>query len=522
MLLLFKTFNKKRIKGIIFLLSAMFTCSVLNALAAHSDKIEKSVRQIENSGQQLFYFEKNFLIKYLNSDYNFGELFEKKMCEHVSKKIKLYGQEALGSEDLQKAIDVMLRLNFSKCLLDYLEDKYIIQFDTSGIKEKYFKILILSELEENQKNMFKELTHIIELIEDNDAKKFILANTGINENIANYIFSSRLFCDENYKRKAKKVLITVNPTKEPAGKITYSFFDDSGKELFCTNVSKKVFGAQFGGVLSITKSVDNTEEKRFFKTHQDGSRFTGFSGKLFNSKSISLAKSVNVEELLIYKLLEKLKIGPEVKFIVNPFVNNDIYIVTKDLGKGDGIEFEIAGKIPGEMSAEFKNDKQMILQFTIFDLISRVLGINDLNPGNYGVQYNGNNKLVKILDFRAPYQPMVLNNITFKSYFNANGGIYIPGDKVAKIVLSNRSKDQKNQDGKEALKVLNISKEEFKEIVNDSKSEINEIMNKTDTVSERSVRDQLGLTASDFENLDVSSEIIIQNFDFITDYFNKV
>ena len=67
------------------------------------------------------------------------------------------------------------------------------------------------------------------------------------------------------------------------------------------------------------------------KQEKNGSKFTNYSDIIYNSKSINLAGPLNIRELFIYKVFEKLGIGPEVNFVVNPFVIQDLYIITTDL-----------------------------------------------------------------------------------------------------------------------------------------------------------------------------------------------
>ena len=55
---------------------------------------------------------------------------------------------------------------------------------------------------------------------------------------------------------------------------------------------------------------------------------------MYLSKSIPLAKPVNVNELFVYKILEKLGWGPKVNFVANPFIENDMFIITNDLEEG--------------------------------------------------------------------------------------------------------------------------------------------------------------------------------------------
>ena len=79
MLLLFELFSKEKIKKIVFLLSTIFMFSILNISAIDSEKIKVAAKKIEEFGQKSLCFEKDFLNKYLQSNYNFGELFENKM-----------------------------------------------------------------------------------------------------------------------------------------------------------------------------------------------------------------------------------------------------------------------------------------------------------------------------------------------------------------------------------------------------------------------------------------------------------
>ena len=59
-----KLFNRKTVKKIMISIFIVFTFSILNVLAVHSDKINEAVKKIEASGQKSLDFEKNFLNKY--------------------------------------------------------------------------------------------------------------------------------------------------------------------------------------------------------------------------------------------------------------------------------------------------------------------------------------------------------------------------------------------------------------------------------------------------------------------------
>jgi len=339
-----------------------------------------------------------------------------------------------------------------------------------------------------------------------------------NENVANFIFSSRLFLESELKRKSKKVKIKTNTNKRDNNKITYDFLDSNGAVVFSTKVNKKIFGAQFGGIISIESKQNKA--RKFFKTHQDGSRFTNFSGVLYNSRSISLAKPVNIRELFIYKVLEKLGMGPEVTFVVNPFVKQDLYIVTRDLNNTNLNEIFITAVniVNKEKIEKLISDKNVIIEFTKFDLINRILGINDLNSSNYGILSKGDKKFVKIIDFRAPNTFITLSDISLKNYLKANGGLYKKED-LAKKILSNREPKQKFIEGFEALK--SIGNENFKGILIPLKDDILNFISQIDDVSNLEIKQQIGLDDEVIDDLNDYIITIQKNFEFAMNYFVK-
>ena len=124
---------------------------------------------------------------------------------------------------------------------------------------------------------------------------------------------------------------------------------------------------------------------------------------------------------------------------MNPFVIQDLYIITTDLSNTKSNEtFTTAVNIKAQKDIEkLINDKDVILEFTKFDLINRIFDINDLNDGNYGILYKGDKKFVKIIDFRAPSTSIPLSEIVFSSFVKTYGDFY-QKNSLAKIILSNR------------------------------------------------------------------------------------
>ena len=102
---------------------------------------------------------------------------------------------------------------------------------------------------------------------------------------------------------------------------------------------------------------------------------------------------------MTYKILEKLGWGPDVHFLPNPFMMNDMFIITKDLEE-DYPDFVIAfnyREIYEKLSPDQKRDLK--IKATAFDLLNRILMLNDINDLNYGIIPRDNS--IKLFDFRV-------------------------------------------------------------------------------------------------------------------------
>lgn len=117
---------------------------------------------------------------------------------------------------------------------------------------------------------------------------------------------------------------------------------------------------------------------------------------------------------------------------------------------------------------------------------------------------------LEIVDFRAPATAIPLSEITFKSFFSANGGLY-DSKSLAKKILTDRARKQKIEEGLEALKDINGDK--FKEIVKNTKSEIISFISTFDEISGIPIGRQIGLLENPEEDLDIYAETISKNFD---------
>ena len=90
-----------------------------------------------------------------------------------------------------------------------------------------------------------------------------------------------------------------------------------------------------------------------------------------------------------YFILEQLDYGPKVEIIINPYVNEGLYIISKDIEE-NGNKFylfkDINDKIKNNVINEkdLINNKNLVISLNELDIISKILDIKDLHFGNFG------------------------------------------------------------------------------------------------------------------------------------------
>lgn len=166
-------------------------------------------------------------------------------------------------------------------------------------------------------------------------------------------------------------------------------------------------GVTFGGIMNINDKVF------FVKAHQNypykSTTFTSgvvdsrttmiTSEKLFSGKSCSKTQLngtiLDLKEPFVYKILEKLDLGGNVGFIINPYIENGFFIQTAALTNFvtiDNLKNLIAPDVYKEIdsinNAQTKfNCKALPLFYnlTLVDLFGRIFHLTDFNSGNYGL-----------------------------------------------------------------------------------------------------------------------------------------
>lgn len=439
--------------------------------------------------------------KVVESDFMQDNLFKKKFEIFLDNSIKIRKIEKIEYpkevEYLKKSKyanprdNKMAYINFSLFIQDYLEDKYL---DTNGKRFDLNNFLL------HQKNMYHDIQKFINITKDSKFVSYIYNNTAIDQNITNFIFAKK-YLEENKELKTTvgiKKEIAIDENKEKMKKIIFEFFDSNNNKQMIISTDKKPHGSQFGLVLYEKNTDGDIINKFFLKTHQDGSRENFCSSDMFTSKTLATAKPVNLKELFLYKLLEKINIGAEVSFLVNSFTKNTVNISTKNidsfvmaglLNANFSINKDLFDYTKNEIDKEnnivklkSNSDIQMSIElfeelkskFTRFDLLNRALCLEDMNEGNYGLVKNTDgNYSIKVVDFRAPNTAKTYKfdeDIFSRSFLNANGYIYKQGG-FAKIILEEDEDNKKIILGYKNLDVLNnitdgLLEETYQEIEN--------------------------------------------------------
>jgi hypothetical protein len=245
-----------------------------------------------------------------------------------------------------------------------------------------------------------------------------------------------------YNEKMRPALAaSANALDDVLEKLTREYFADLFNQKK-NNISKVIFhpkegsGVQHGKVMEIqyteNESKDDKVIKYYIKTHQHGS-ISGSHGSV---------KPVDPKELLVYKVLEHLGIGPKAHFILNMTSSGGLYIATQDSGFSKQSQkkknFNIFSKIKNQFALFANNqnteslassiDERDILGITEIDIISRILKIHDTstNSDNFGRvsvdSDTGQDKVKwKIIDFRVDSSDTYTYHDIVEGFLSGNG-----------------------------------------------------------------------------------------------------
>ena len=203
----------------------------------------------------------------------------------------------------------------------------------------------------------------------------------------------------------------------------YKYTDNKIKIRF----EPKEIGINSGFILNIKKSKESNEPekiinsfyvKKYYGSTKESSKnlkkddsltFSISSAKTFTaslrstkSKCEREKRRFDLKEPFLYILLNSLKIVPEVKFFINPYVLEGFYIATKNISDENNIFLplsEINNKIIKDNSDFIKES------LNLSDFISRIIRLRDLHNNNFGFKIGRNKNIIKslaIIDFAQP------------------------------------------------------------------------------------------------------------------------
>ena len=209
------------------------------------------------------------------------------------------------------------------------------------------------------------------------------------------------------------------------------------------NFINKNRGVQAGRIVRIIEN-NNNEHLYYVKTHQYG----------FTSES-STKQPLDIKELYIYKLLEKLNIGSEVHWFESDIFEDSIYIATKGLS-----------------NHELNIDREIIK----LDIITRILVLTDVMSNKTNILQHDDKKGY-IIDFRVSKNinikdPYLYYKI-YESFLNGNKTINYNYDKCFDKVMSPNNNNNKINYLKDIINnELNIFKNVAQNTYEDIKNDI--------------------------------------------------
>ena len=254
------------------------------------------------------------------------------------------------------------------------------------------------------------------------------------------------------------------------------------KDGYRAVIRNKGSGDEFGEILSLENKETGSIFRYFIKAYSgypiknsaEGSGALSISsGVISGAKSGDIGHFIlpNLIEPFIYKILKSVAIGPKSEFIVNPYIENGLYIATRGLTdlrqtfkEVDKLDSLLVKKIE-EMDKQNIRHDTFNINITMIDFIARVMQLNDLNKGNFGFVLSGNNEYAEenfvtnisainpyIIDFRVNKE--INKSYTIKiggNFLNGNSTINYGDESIMAKILKNKSEQEKFFFGFQAL-----------------------------------------------------------------------
>ena len=183
-------------------------------------------------------------------------------------------------------------------------------------------------------------------------------------------------------------------------KYKINFFDKKGVHLGF----KVLFNNQGETSIFYVKRFHLTiDYQRLSDSFSYGSNYSSNIRKkllIFNRLNPLKLPLLDVKEPFIYKMLEFFGIGPEVQFLLNPFIKYGFFILTKSL-KQENLDYvDFSEYIP--LKSDNYKFSGLEVSYLIIQHISFLFLLGDLKYDNFGVQTINDVSIIKIIDFLSP------------------------------------------------------------------------------------------------------------------------
>ena len=219
-------------------------------------------------------------------------------------------------------------------------------------------------------------------------------------------------------------------------------------------------GVQFGIIFNLN------QRKCFVKSHQNYpiKRSNKSSGHLLSLSSMSSdiessggikinpLQPVDLKELFVYKVLEKVGFGPHVDFLMSKTLYSGTYIVTEEVNDFVTIGSILKGDNFKKVAVAFNNltektreqifevsgngNEIFIKRLTIFDVLVRSMLLSDLNSENFGFIVPKRNDTTEIYNFGIALVNFIKPNSVNIKNFNSEYRMNHPNEENNLIGLS--------------------------------------------------------------------------------------
>ena len=325
--------------------------------------------------------------------------------------------EALGQEEVDK-----LGMNWGVLSDVQLSPMHPVKLETTSRLVKKFRLLSRNEVKGPVRNLFRDLLELKDECEQVHVKR-------LDKVVVAYfreLFKDPV-ADAEFQERSN-----VNDSQGSGS-------DSDVPEWPIITSQSKTNGVQLGEIVTI-ETRDGQVHKFFVKTHSEGTL----------AEKSTAAKQVHPGELLVYKIMEELGIGPEVHICARS--PEDVYIASRDAHDGGvfhlfkeatrdekGIGAALWGGLGKYKLSPRSGNREAIEeglsedpvannfveQIALLDLLTRIARLCDFlnNPENFGFSKQGCGAWkVRPLDFRLQdeLKPEDKKDI-FQSFLSGNG-----------------------------------------------------------------------------------------------------